>query len=160
MENCIEEQWLPIAGYEGLYEVSNYGQVASLNYRKKGERVILKLSAKTRYIKVTLRDVNGKWKTHWVHRLVGFAFLPPPKKGEYIDHINGNKQDNHAWNLRWASPKQNANNPNTPHKGYHLSEEVRNRMCAAQKKRMKEHPEDLIKMWNGYRRWRNSYLRS
>ena len=153
-----KEEWKPIAGYEGLYEVSNYGQVASLNYRKKGERVILKLSAKTRYIKVTLRDANGKWKTHWVHRLVGLAFLPPPKKGEkQIDHIDGNKQSNVVWNLRWASPKQNISNPNTKpnmSRRYHRQGEFERR-SAAQKQRMQEHPEDLIKMWNGWKRWRN-----
>lgn len=142
-----KEEWKPIAGYEGLYEVSNYGRIASLNYLKKGKRVILKLSAKTRYIKVTLRDANGKWKTHWVHRLVGFAFLPPPKKGEYIDHINGNKQDNRAENLRWASPKENSNNPNTKAnraKRYHREGEFERR-SAGQKRR--------------WARWRHEHLR-
>ena len=160
MGDTITEIWLPIEGYEGLYEISNYGNVANLNYRHTGKRAVLKLTSKDRYIKVALVDANGKSRTHWVHRLVGLAFLPPPQEGQVqINHINGDKQDNHVWNLEWNTPKQNCNNPNTPHKGYHLSEEVRKRMGAAQRKRMREHPEDLRKMWDGYKRWRNGYLR-
>lgn len=158
----VKEEWKPIEGYDGLYEVSNYGRIASLNYHNTGKRVILKLSAKTRYIKVSLKDINGKRKTYWVHRLVGYAFLTPPKEGEtQINHIDGNKQLNVVENLEWSSPKANVANPNTHpnmYIRYHREGEFERR-SAAQKKRMKEHPEDLVKMWDGYRRWRNGYLR-
>ena len=161
------ERWKAIGGYEGLYEISDFGRVKSLNYRCRGEEKILSLSAKNgTYLKVTLVK-NGNAKTFRVHRLVAEAYLPIPTSAQtQVNHINGNKQDNFATveycNLEWVSPKQNVNNPSTIAKlsiRYNREGEFERR-SQAQKKRMREHPEDLVKMWDGYRRWRNGYLRS
>ena len=96
MEKALEI-WRAIAGYEGLYEVSSWGRVRSLNYCRRGKIVILNLSAKpNKYIKVGLRK-NGKTTTFWVHRLVAVAFLLPPQKEQtQVDHIDGDKQNNQA----------------------------------------------------------------
>lgn len=136
----IDEKWLPIKGYEGLYEISDYGRVRSLNYRNKGVRKVLSCHARQGYyIKVALVK-NGATKYFRVHRLVAQAFLPPPIEGQtQVEHINTNKIDNRVENLRWCTPKGNMANELTR---FHLSlghsnpsPETRKRMSEGQKRR-------------------------
>lgn len=136
----LDEKWLPIHGYEGLYDVSNYGRIRSHDYRKRGVTQILRTHAsKGYYVKVGLRK-DGKKRYFRVHRLVAIAFLPPPQSGQtQVEHINCDKRDNRVQNLRWCSPKGNMANPQTR---FHLSishmcptPEVRARMSAGQKRR-------------------------
>lgn len=136
----LNEIWKPIKGYEGLYEVSDYGRVKSLNYRKKGDSKILQTHARIgNYVKVGLRK-GDKVKYYRIHRLVAIAFLSPPQEGQtQVEHINCDKHDNRVQNLRWCSPKGNMANPLTR---YHLSishkfpsSEVRARYSAGQKRR-------------------------
>lgn len=114
----IDEQWKPIAGYETLYMVSDYGRIMSLNYMNTGKHRILNLGAKPdNYIKVGLRK-EGKMSYPRVHQIVVEAFLPPPQSGQtQVNHIDGDKHNNvvhgDACNLEWCTPKQNSNNPNT-----------------------------------------------
>ena len=136
----IGEIWLPIKGYEGLYEVSNYGRIRSLNYKKRGEVRILRTTAmKGYYIKVGLRK-GDKIRYFRVHRLVAIAFLPEPQSGQtQVEHIDCDKRNNKVSNLRWTHPKGNMANPLTR---YHLSishlnpsNETRARMSAGQRRR-------------------------
>lgn len=96
-----KENWKPVVGYEGLYEVSSIGRVRSLNYQKTKKKVIMSLQAKVgAYIKVGLKDKDGNYKYYRVHRLVAIAFLPEHSPEQrYVNHINGNKQDNRVENL-------------------------------------------------------------
>lgn len=109
------EEWRPVAGYEGLYEVSDLGRVKSLRFRTKivnvlrSSPLILKplLVGITTccYWRVDLSD-NGK-KAFYVHRLVLEAFSGPCPKGHQCGHLNGNPQDNRHENLKWITPGEN-----------------------------------------------------
>lgn len=101
------EIWKDVKGYEGLYQVSNFGNVASLNYRCKGKKHNLSQSiAKVGYPVVVL--CNGKSQImHYVHRLVADAFLLNPDGKREVNHIDGNKKNNHVENLEWCTPSEN-----------------------------------------------------
>ena len=66
------------------------------------------------YLQVCLSGIRIP---QFVHRLVAEAFIPNPENKPCVDHINGNKLDNRIENLRWATNKENTNNPNTKWKG-------------------------------------------
>lgn len=116
----LTEQWMPIAGYEGRYEVSSFGRVKSLpRYRrgKSGGRVpipekimatpLKKAGLRTRpYAEVKLRDGAPRdlpCKTFLVHRLVAQAFIGDLGAGKQVDHIDGHHSNNHVANLRILS---------------------------------------------------------
>lgn len=99
--------WKDIQGYEGLYQVSNLGEVRSLNYKKTGNIQNLKqTSNKDGYLKVMLHK-NGKIKTYQVHRLVTLAFIENPNKYPCINHKDEDKTNNCVWNLEWCNYKYN-----------------------------------------------------
>lgn len=94
--------WKDIQDFEGLYQVSNTGQVKSLRNNK-----ILK-PGKTSdgYLQVTLSK-NGEAKCFLIHRLVAEAFLPNEEELPEVDHINNDKADNRICNLQWISHVEN-----------------------------------------------------
>lgn len=106
----IEERWLPVVGYEGLYEVSSLGRVRSLNYLNRHQKEILKLQKhRNGYVRICLCKNNTKGY-YSVHRLVAFAF---PEicgkwfKGAVCNHKNEVKWDNRAENLEWCTTAYN-----------------------------------------------------
>ena len=111
------EQWKPVVGYEGLYEVSDVGEVRGLdrevntNIRLNKKRIIkgkvLKKRVGTKgYYAVDLCK-DGKVTRTNIHRIVAEAFIPNPKNLRVVNHINGDKQDNRISNLEWVSYKEN-----------------------------------------------------
>lgn len=100
------ETWKPVKGYEGLYEISNFGRVKSLKFGK--EKILKSYKNKGGYLFVIL-CINGKCKAFKVHRLVAEAFLPNPEGFEQVNHKNEVKTNNCVENLEWCTPKYNSN---------------------------------------------------
>lgn len=105
-----EEVWVPIKGFEGIYEVSNKGNIRSLNYRhKKGYLHIMKQeTTKCGYKRICLWE-NKSGKSYYVHRLVWAAFNKDIPAGMQINHINEDKTDNRLENLCLMTPTENLN---------------------------------------------------
>lgn len=101
------EVWRPVVGYEGLYEVSSLGRVATLNYKNTKTRRLLSIAINTnwyQYINIYKNKIRTNIR---VHRLVASAFLDNPNSKICVNHINGIKIDNSIGNLEWATYSDN-----------------------------------------------------
>ena len=97
------EIWKDIVGYEGLYEVSNFGRVKSL---KGHEKILKPANNGNGYLFVYLWK-NGKGKQSYIHRLVATAFISNPLNKPCINHIDCNPQNNNVDNLEWVTQREN-----------------------------------------------------
>lgn len=117
------EEWRPIVGYEGLYEVSNFGNVRSLDRLRKGAYgklqkcygKAIKGTNRKGYIEVGLCN-NGKYSIVGVHRLVASAFIPNPNNLPCVNHKDENKTNNFVENLEWCNYSYNNNYGNRNNK--------------------------------------------
>jgi len=100
------EIWKQIIGYEDLYEISNLGNVKSLQKGFKKEKLLKNRHNDSGYVRVDLRS-NSKSKTIYTHRLVAIHFIPNNDNKLQVNHINGNKSDNRVENLEWVSNTEN-----------------------------------------------------
>lgn len=106
----MTEEWTDIKGYEGLYQISNCGRVKSLprNGTINAERILKSAINRGGYNTVILVK-QGKYRTHFVHRLVAQAFIPNPDELPQINHKDENKLNNKVENLEWCTSKYNVN---------------------------------------------------
>ena len=112
----MKEVWVNIKGYEGAYQVSNLGNVRSVDREilmshggiKFLEGKMLKLNEDNLgYLRVNLYDKKKNKKTWRVHQLVGINFLDNEDGHTYVNHINRDKLDNRVENLVWVSRYEN-----------------------------------------------------
>lgn len=107
-----KEVWLPVKGYEGIYEVSNFGKVKRVSRFRGVNKAYLngyclkpKDNGKGYYrIKLT---VNNKSRRVMLHRIIAEAFIPNPENKPVVNHIDLNKKNNRIENLEWCTQKDN-----------------------------------------------------
>ena len=106
----IEEIWKDVAGYRGLYQISNYGNLRSLVDKYGRKRVLLRKFQKNKkgYPQTRLYK-NHTGKTIKIHRLVATTFIPNPHNYPMVNHKDEDKTNNCVWNLEWCDAKYNAN---------------------------------------------------
>ena len=108
--------WCDVLGYEGIYVVSECGLVKSLDHNvydsnnnfvriQKG-RLIKQQKTNKGYLRVSLSK-NGKKFTTGVHRLVLISFKGFDENKQHVNHIDGNKENNHLFNLEWVTNQEN-----------------------------------------------------
>lgn len=112
--NEEKEIWKDIPNYEGYYQISSFGRVKSL------ERVIITNTKKKQVVKECIRKnvlIKGycrvvflnkqKRQNMPVHRLVAISFIENSLNKKYVNHIDGNKQNNNVSNLEWVTASEN-----------------------------------------------------
>lgn len=113
----MQEEWKPVVGYEGLYEVSNLGRVKSVHRiveRSDGktqtvsEKIIKQQIGTSGYYTIRISNM-GVMKTYSVHKLICQAFYghKPNNYKEVVDHIDGNRLNNNLANLQIISHRVN-----------------------------------------------------
>lgn len=100
----LKEEWKDVKGYEGLYQISNYGNLKHYTSRY-GWRTLKETNKKGWYYTVNLRGLDGKAETKRIHRLVAEHFIGEIPIGYHIHHKDGNKQNNIVTNLEIIHPK-------------------------------------------------------
>ncbi len=101
----LYESWIPVVGFEGLYEVSFFGRIRNA----KTQRILVPGLHQDGYHLVALHK-NKIQKSYTVHRIVASAWIPNLNDEPCVDHIDHDKTKNAFWNLRWVSASDNQRN--------------------------------------------------
>lgn len=112
------EIWKDIQGFEGLYQASTLGNIRSVdrvitqfghkkhyNRRMKGQ--IIKPKLQNSGYSVVWLSKSGKVSPYTVHRIIANTFIKPIEGSDYVNHIDGNKENNKVSNLEWCTLSEN-----------------------------------------------------
>lgn len=150
----MKELWKDVIEYEGLYQVSSFGNVRTIaryvNSSHRGfigkrfiKQKIMKPYNYGGYLGVALCK-NGRYKQKLLHRLVAEAFIPNPDNLPCVNHKDENRQNNRVKNLEWCTHKYNNNYGNrndkisNSRKGMKFSDEHKKNLSIAGKKRVND----------------------
>ena len=101
----MKEEWKPVKGYEGLYDISNYGRIYV--YPRQGTKGgIFDFYDNSEYLMIGLSK-NSVREMVSVHILVAKHFIPNPYKLPFVNHRDQNKHNNCVWNLEWCTNAYN-----------------------------------------------------
>lgn len=100
------EKWSDVKGYEGLYQVSNFGRIKSMVNNASRRKRVLNPYDHNGYRRINLYK-NNKCKKLYIHRLVAEEFIPNVNNYPEVNHIDGNKSNNNIKNLEWCTSSQN-----------------------------------------------------
>lgn len=148
----MQEIWRQIPGYNGKYCISNFGNVLSRNFLNTGvDKLLVLKKHHSGYLFVRLcNGSSDDQKNLTVHSLVAKAFIPNPSNKRCVNHIDGNKHNNHVDNLEWVTHKENSQHAikhglRDPHKNNHpKGKDTPNSRCV-----MQYTPEGVfIKTWD------------
>lgn len=146
------EIWKDVPGYEGQYQVSNYGRVKSLGRvtelnggrQRKEPELIMKYTKRSGYPTLILRR-SGDRKSAQIHRLVAQAFIPNPGNLPVVNHLDYDRENNRVDNLEWCTQKENVR---------YSSERMRKPKTKSKTSNIKEKYIHEIIRKNGVRRYR------
>ena len=109
----MSERWKEIKGYRETYMVSDHGNVKPKTRPGARDTIVLgheltKTENSNGYMRVSMRLADDpKSRSCFVHRLVAKSFIPEDESKPFVNHLDGNKHNNHASNLEWCSKREN-----------------------------------------------------
>ena len=103
-----DEKWADVTGYEGRYLVSSHGRVFSTGFGRRSPKFIKACPNSDGYMHLSLSGEDHSQRQYPVHRLVAMAFCDGrTKERDFVNHIDGNVQNNHSDNLEWCTSQEN-----------------------------------------------------
>jgi len=106
----MQEIWKDIENYEGLYKISNFGNIKAMpkkaGFNNRKEKLLKYKINQFGYLTIGLCK-NSKRKWFMIHRLIANAFISSIKNKPQVNHKDGNKQNNHIDNLEWCTSSEN-----------------------------------------------------
>ena len=136
----MQEIYKDIQGFEGYYQISNLGNVRSLNQSNNKTKLLTQESIKSKtvfYKRVKLHK-NGYTKRFLVHRLVAIHFIPNPKNKPQVNHIDNNTSNNNSNNLEWCTGSENMKHSRDQGRQNKVTQLASKAMAKANKAKAKE----------------------